>query len=126
MHGCMHELLCCSLTCIGPLTIFVCFILAIRLLCTVFSGIDTDHPDFEGRAIFGIDFVDNPSPRNDPNGHGTHVAGYENSCLSPKFIPWFVRFLHLQHIRPVYIFVLHVLPPLNNKLKDGNNPPSKY
>ena len=26
-------------------------------------------------VVQGADFVDNPSPRTDPDGHGTHVAG---------------------------------------------------
>lgn len=45
------------------------------------TGIDADHPDFEGRVRAYRDFVDGPTdedepvrPR-DPNGHGTHVAG---------------------------------------------------
>ncbi|CAI8014581.1 Cuticle-degrading protease [Geodia barretti] len=39
------------------------------------TGIYTQHPDFGGRAIWGADFVDSPSPGTDLNGHGTHVAG---------------------------------------------------
>eukprot|EP00731_Ephydatia_muelleri_P006084 Em0003g332a len=39
------------------------------------TGIQTSHPDFGGRAIWGIDYVDNPSPKTDLNGHGTHCAG---------------------------------------------------
>jgi subtilisin family serine protease len=38
------------------------------------TGIKTDHPDFEGRAIFGMNF--NADGRTvDCHGHGTHVAG---------------------------------------------------
>ncbi|XP_077998987.1 uncharacterized protein LOC144451940 [Glandiceps talaboti] len=39
------------------------------------TGIYMQHKDFEGRAVWGIDTVESPSPRNDLNGHGTHVAG---------------------------------------------------
>ncbi len=37
------------------------------------TGIATDHPDFENRAVWGGNFVD--SVNTDCNGHGTHVAG---------------------------------------------------
>jgi subtilisin family serine protease len=39
------------------------------------SGIDVDHQDFGGRAMYGWDFVDNDNSAQDCNGHGTHVAG---------------------------------------------------
>lgn len=41
-----------------------------------FSGIDTTHHDFQGRAIWGYDAL-NPqySQKTDDQGHGTHVAG---------------------------------------------------
>ncbi|KAJ3087935.1 hypothetical protein HK102_009936 [Quaeritorhiza haematococci] len=38
------------------------------------TGIKIEHPDFQGRAKWGISFVENGS-RIDGNGHGTHVAG---------------------------------------------------
>ncbi|KAI0455667.1 subtilisin-like protease PR1K [Xylaria acuta] len=37
------------------------------------TGIDVDHPEFEGRATFASNQVDNDNT--DGNGHGTHVAG---------------------------------------------------
>jgi aqualysin 1 len=40
------------------------------------SGIRYDHVEFEGRAMFGADFVnDGLEPGSDCNSHGTHVAG---------------------------------------------------
>jgi hypothetical protein len=39
------------------------------------TGIRTTHQDFGGRAISGIDTVDNDLDAADCNGHGTHVAG---------------------------------------------------
>jgi subtilisin family serine protease len=37
------------------------------------TGIRTSHVEFEGRATFGANFVDNID--DDTNGHGSHVAG---------------------------------------------------
>ncbi|KFH40949.1 Cuticle-degrading protease-like protein [Hapsidospora chrysogenum ATCC 11550] len=37
------------------------------------TGIDTDHPDFGGRASFAANFADEND--SDVQGHGTHVAG---------------------------------------------------
>ncbi|XP_019622766.1 PREDICTED: proteinase T-like [Branchiostoma belcheri] len=39
------------------------------------TGIYTEHSEFGGRAKWGVDTVDTPSPETDENGHGTHVAG---------------------------------------------------
>jgi serine protease AprX len=39
------------------------------------SGIDAQHPDFEGRLVEYTDFIGNGDAPSDPNGHGTHVAG---------------------------------------------------
>ncbi|WP_433333216.1 PKD domain-containing protein [Spirillospora sp. CA-294931] len=39
------------------------------------TGMDLDHPDYEGRATSGYDFIDNDSDASDCNGHGTHVGG---------------------------------------------------
>lgn len=37
------------------------------------TGIDIKHPDFSGRAVWGINVVGGPDA--DGNGHGTHTAG---------------------------------------------------
>lgn len=41
------------------------------------TGIDTEHPEFEGRAVWGANFADNKDT--DCNNHGTHVAGLVGS-----------------------------------------------
>ena len=44
-------------------------------VAVVDTGIDLDHPEFEGRIVPGYDFVDNDTIADDGDGHGTHVAG---------------------------------------------------
>lgn len=39
------------------------------------SGVRISHVEFEGRASYGVDLVDNDSAADDCLGHGTHVAG---------------------------------------------------
>ncbi|MCK8680180.1 S8 family peptidase [Streptomyces lichenis] len=39
------------------------------------SGVNKDHSEFEGRAGFGYDFVDNDADASDCFWHGTHVSG---------------------------------------------------
>ncbi|MEU9606048.1 S8 family peptidase [Streptomyces sp. NPDC048057] len=39
------------------------------------SGIDYDHPEFGGRAVFGFDAIGDGQAGADCAGHGTHVAG---------------------------------------------------
>jgi len=39
------------------------------------TGINKSHPEFEGRAKDGYDFIDNDSDASDCQGHGTHVSG---------------------------------------------------
>ncbi|MFI0484045.1 S8 family serine peptidase [Actinomadura sp. 9N215] len=39
------------------------------------TGTDLSHPNFEGRAKSGRDFIDNDDNAGDCHGHGTHVAG---------------------------------------------------
>lgn len=38
------------------------------------TGVETEHPEFEGRARWGLNLVSN-SPNRDEHGHGTHCAG---------------------------------------------------
>lgn len=45
------------------------------VVAVVDTGVDLDHPDFAGHLAPGWDFVDSDDQPDDPNGHGTHVAG---------------------------------------------------
>jgi subtilisin family serine protease len=39
------------------------------------TGVDVSHPDLRGRTVPGVDLVQRGTPPDDPNGHGTLVAG---------------------------------------------------
>jgi serine protease len=39
------------------------------------TGVNLAHPEFEGRAVSGYDFIDLDADASDCSGHGTHVAG---------------------------------------------------
>ncbi|NBH05155.1 S8 family peptidase [Amycolatopsis sp. SID8362] len=39
------------------------------------SGVDANHPDFQGRVAPGRDFLNGGSDTTDTNGHGTRLAG---------------------------------------------------
>jgi len=45
------------------------------VVAVVDTGVDAQHPDLHGRVATGIDLVQRGTPPDDPNGHGTLVAG---------------------------------------------------
>ncbi|WCK53382.1 S8 family peptidase [Aneurinibacillus sp. Ricciae_BoGa-3] len=45
------------------------------VVATVDTGIDYQHPEFAGKIAGGYNVLDESSPPQDDNGHGTHVAG---------------------------------------------------
>lgn len=45
------------------------------IVAVVDTGVDASHPDLQGRVIGGVDLVEPGTPPDDPNGHGTLVAG---------------------------------------------------
>jgi thermitase len=45
------------------------------VIAIVDTGVQTNHPDLQGKIVQGYDFVDNDSNPQDGNGHGTHCAG---------------------------------------------------
>lgn len=45
------------------------------VIAVVDTGVDRSHPELAGRVAGGIDLVEPGTPPDDPNGHGTLVAG---------------------------------------------------
>ena len=45
------------------------------LVAVVDTGVDSHHPDLEGKVVLGPDYVNGDEDPQDDNGHGTHVAG---------------------------------------------------
>ncbi|MCB1004161.1 MAG: S8 family serine peptidase [Acidimicrobiales bacterium] len=45
------------------------------VIAVVDTGVDLDHPDLVDHLLPGADLVDGDGEPDDPNGHGTHVAG---------------------------------------------------
>jgi subtilisin family serine protease len=45
------------------------------IVAIIDSGIDLTHPEFAGRIVPGVNYVDKAALPNDDYGHGTHVAG---------------------------------------------------
>lgn len=39
------------------------------------SGINVNHPEFNGRILLGYDFINNDADPTDDHGHGSHTAG---------------------------------------------------
>ena len=39
------------------------------------TGIDVNHPDLSGKVVASVNFTNSPSPYNNGNDHGTHIAG---------------------------------------------------
>ena len=46
-----------------------------QIIAVLDTGVDDEHPDLKGRLVRGIDLVDRGTAPDDPNGHGTFVAG---------------------------------------------------
>ena len=46
-----------------------------NLVAVLDTGVQSGHPDLQGRVVRGYDFVNNDTGASDDNGHGTWVAG---------------------------------------------------
>lgn len=45
------------------------------IIAVVDTGVDLDHPEFQGQLIPGHNMIENTDVPQDDNGHGTHVSG---------------------------------------------------
>jgi thermitase len=45
------------------------------VIAVVDTGVDLDHPEFKGKLVEGMNFIDSSKKPYDDVGHGTHVAG---------------------------------------------------
>ncbi|UCC64108.1 MAG: S8 family serine peptidase [Anaerolineae bacterium] len=67
------------------------------IVAIVDSGVDMDHPEFNGRLKAGWDYVNDDSDPDDDNGHGTHVAGIAaatgNNGVGVAGVAWQVQIM---------------------------------
>jgi type VII secretion-associated serine protease mycosin len=54
------------------------------VVAVIDTGVDTNHPDLEGRTIEGINIVSQQSKPLDDVGHGTHVAGIISALVNNR------------------------------------------
>lgn len=45
------------------------------VIAVIDTGVDLDHPEFQGKLVDGINIIDPSSLPMDDDGHGTHIAG---------------------------------------------------
>lgn len=61
------------------------------------SGVDSQHPDLQGRVLAGYDFINSDADPSDDNGHGTAVAGtaaaWGNNGIGVAGVAWGVSIL---------------------------------
>jgi thermitase len=70
------------------------------IIAIVDSGIDLDHPDLNGKIIWGYDYVNEDWVPDDDYGHGTHVAGiaaaWTNNGQGVAGVSWGARLMALK------------------------------
>jgi subtilisin family serine protease len=66
-------------------------------VAVVDTGVQSDHPDLQGRLVKGMNIVDPSSPPEDDVGHGTHVAGIiaaqVNNNEGVAGLTWFTKIM---------------------------------
>lgn len=71
-----------------------------NIIAVIDSGVDLNHPDLRHRLVDGYNVLDENSPPNDDNGHGTHVAGIiaseTNNGLGVAGITWFNKIMPIK------------------------------
>lgn len=68
------------------------------------TGIDPTHPEFQGKIAGGYNAIDQTDRFQDPNGHGTHVAGLVGAIGNNREgiagMGWDLRLLGIQVLGP--------------------------
>ncbi|MEO7803163.1 MAG: S8 family serine peptidase, partial [Actinomycetota bacterium] len=54
------------------------------MIAVIDTGVDTNHPDLQGKLLPGYDFVSNDAVPKDEEGHGTLVAGIAGALTGNK------------------------------------------
>lgn len=67
------------------------------IVAVIDTGVQTDHPDLEGRLVEGINIISPSSPPEDDVGHGTHVAGIisaqTNNLEGVAGLTWYTKIM---------------------------------
>nr|WP_255570138.1 S8 family peptidase [Cohnella sp. CFH 77786] len=67
------------------------------VVAVVDTGVQSDHPDLQGRLVQGVNIVDPSKPPEDDVGHGTHVAGIiaarVNNNEGVAGLTWFTKIM---------------------------------
>jgi type VII secretion-associated serine protease mycosin len=72
------------------------------IVAVIDTGVQSDHPDLEGRLVPGINLVDDSQPPEDDVGHGTHVAGIiaaqVNNHEGVAGMTWFTKIMPIKSL----------------------------
>ncbi len=70
------------------------------VVAVVDTGVQSDHPDLQGRLVEGLNVIDPASPPEDDVGHGTHVAGIiaaqVNNQEGVAGITWYTKIMPIK------------------------------
>lgn len=72
------------------------------IVAVVDTGVDLEHPDFQGQLVQGYNVVEDTNNPDDDNGHGTHVAGIISAATNNgegiAGISWYSKIMPIKGI----------------------------